>query len=381
MNFFKTDKIPRSKKNGCFFKTVWLVLLCLISALLARYAIVGINDMLAVGRSEETVQIEVPERSSLDTIARILKENKVINEKGFFKLYARVTKSSKKFLPGLYELRTNMDYQEILNHIKNQSNIKDISEITITEGMNALEIAEILEKNHICAKDDFLTVCKSGDFDANYDFIRQIDNSSERIYKLEGYLFPDTYKFYKGEKPKAVIGKLLSNCRKKIINKNKIEGYGDKISIKELAEQKGISQDKLINIAALIQAEAANKDDMYKVSSVIYNRLKTLEGSKVNEFGEFSLGTLRIDSTTYYPYRNKAALPKEYSKSYKSTYDTYSSEGLPPGPICNPGIDAIMAALNPAQTDFYYYCHSASGEAFYAKTNDAHIANLKKAGL
>jgi UPF0755 protein len=136
-----------------------------------------------------------------------------------------------------------------------------------------------------------------------------------------------------------------------------------------------------MNIASLIQAEAANKEDMYKVSSVIHNRLNTIPNGGYSPFGEFSMGILRIDATVYYPYRNKAAVPKNASQSVSSNFNTYKIEGLPPGPICNPGIDAILAALSPAKTDYYYYCHSESGEAFYAKTNDAHLINLRKAGL
>ena len=90
---------------------------------------------------------------------------------------------------------------------------------------------------------------------------------------------------------------------------------------------------------------------------------------------------LRIDATVYYPYRNKNGVPKNIASTFTGLYNTYNIQGLPPGPICNPGIDAMLAAINPAQTDYYYYCHSKEGEAFYAKTNDVHVANLRKAGL
>lgn len=381
MKIFEKNKIAKYQKNGCFFKIAWIVFLCLISALLARYALAGINDMLAVGKNVGTVMVEIPEGSSLDSVAEILRQNKIINEKQFFKIYAKMTKSSQNFLPGIYELETNMDYQAILNHLKNQSNIKNVVEVTFTEGMNILECAELMDKNHVCKKEDFLQCCNSNQFDDKYNFIKSIDNYKDRVYKLEGYLFPDTYKFYQGETLSNVISKFLSNYQKKIIKKDKIEGYEEKVSIKELAEKKGLSVDKLMNIASLIQAEAADKEDMYKVSSVIYNRLSTIQNGGYTPFGEAAMGILRIDATIYYPYRNKTSVPKNVAKNSDNNFNTYKIEGLPPGPICNPGIDAVLAALNPAKTDYYYYCHSESGEAFYAKTNDAHIANLKKAGL
>ncbi len=381
MKIFEKFNTTGYQKNGCFFKIAWFVFLCLISALLARYALLGINDMLAVGKSPGTVIVDIPEGSSLDSIANILKQNNVITEKQFFKIYAKITKSSKNFSPGIYELETNMDYQAILNHLKNQSNIKNVVEITVTEGMNILECADLIEKNNLCKKEEFLKCCNSNQFDDKYSFIKNIDNYKDRVYKLEGYLFPDTYKFYQGESSSNVIVKFLNNYQKKIIKKDTLEGYEEKVSIKELAEKKGLSVDKLMNIASLIQAEAANKEDMYKVSSVIHNRLNTLQNQGYSPFGEATMGMLRMDATVYYPYKNKASVPKNISKNFSSNFNTYKIEGLPPGPICNPGIDAILAALNPAKTDYYYYCHSSSGEAFYAKTNNAHITNLRKAGL
>lgn len=374
-------KIKGSKKSQYFFRITWIAFLCIVSALLARYALIGISDMLAIGKPADTVMIEIPENSSLDSIAEILKQNKIISQKEFFKLYARATKAAASFSSGIYEMDTSMDYQAIINHLKNQSNIKNVSEITFTEGMSVTDYANLLEKEHVCNKEDFLKCCNSRQFDDKYPFIKDISNAENRIYKLEGYLFPDTYKFYQGENPSDIIIKLLNNYQKKVMKKADIEGHKEKASIKELAENKGMDMDTLINIASLIQAEAANKEDMYKVSSVIQNRLATLHTGGQNSLGEFSLGILRIDSTVYYPYKNKASVPKSIAPTFHSTYDTYNIEGLPPGPICNPGMDAILAALDPQKTDYYYYCHSSSGEAFYARTNAEHSANLKKAGL
>ncbi len=373
-------KTRKYQKSGLFLKISWFVFLCLISVLLARYILVGINDMLAVGKPSVAVMVDIPQGSSLGDIANILQQNNVISEKEFFKIYTTVTKSAKKLSSGVYELNTDMDYQTIINHLKNQSNIKNVAEITFTEGMNVEEYAHLLEKNKVCSKDEFLKFCSSDKFNLNYEFIKNIDNASERIYRLEGYLFPDTYKFYQGEEPSAVVAKLLNNFKKKVFEKHQLKGYSNKISIQDLAKDRDMSIDKLINIASLIQAEAANSSDMYNVSSVIQNRLKTLNTGGKNKFGEFSMSILRIDATVYYPYKTKENLPKN-SKNFKSNYDTYTIEGLPPGPICNPGIDAILAAINPADTQYYYYCHSKSGDAFYAKTNSEHINNLSKAGL
>lgn len=367
--------------NRWFFKSSWIVYVCLISVLMSRFAMGAITDMLAIGKQSQVVQLEITNDISINELSQILFDNKVISEKWFFKLYSFITKSPKTFPSGMYELETNMDYQSIMNHINVKNDNKEVVKVTITEGLNVLECAELLQKNEICSKEDFLKVCNSDKFDDKYSFVKDIASSTHKIYKMEGYLFPDTYTFYKKEKAENVVNKFLSNYQKKIQEKLYVEKYGSEISISEIIQEKKISLDRLTIIASLIQAEAANKDDMYKVSSVIYNRLDTEKTVGKSRFGEFAMNKLQIDATVRYPYRNEKSIPSELNRNFTSSYNTYELEGLPPGAVCNPGIEAFYAALFPEKTDYYYYCHSESGETFFARTNEAHISNLKKAGL
>lgn len=375
------EKIIKSRKNGCMFSLIWGVLIVFISVLITRCALSGINDMLAIGKAENFVNIEIPEGANLDTVAEILKQNGVIGEKTFFKIYAIITKSSKGFSKGTYEMKTNMDYEAILNYIRNQSNNKEIVEVTFREGLSVLECADILEENGICDKEEFLEKCNSDEFDNKYEFLSDLSSNDKRYFKLEGYLFPDTYQFYKEESASDTIKRFLSNYQKKIVKPIDIEGYSEKVSIQDLVVKSGKSLEDIVIIASIIQAEAANNEDMYKVSSVIYNRLSTLTTDGKSAHGEFGLKTLKVDSTVWYPYKTKAVVPKDKVKSFVSNYNTYNIEGLPPGAICNVGIEALKAALSPVESDYYYFCHSASGDAYYAKTNDTHELNLKKAGL
>ncbi|MEG1426563.1 MAG: endolytic transglycosylase MltG, partial [Oscillospiraceae bacterium] len=132
-----------------------------------------------------------------------------------------------------------------------------------------------------------------------------------------------------------------------------------------------MSMDQIITLASIIQAEAADTGDMYKVSAVLHNRL--------DRGGEAGTPRLQCDSTIYYPYKNKEDAPA----GYESSYNTYEIQGLPEGAICNPGIDAIKAALNPdpENADSFYFCHSADGTAYYASTAEGHQENLQAAGL
>lgn len=374
-------KCKKDGKNKILFRVIWFVFLSLVSILLAGYALTAMNDMLGLGQSDNVIVIDIPEGANVNTVANILKEKGIITQKFFFKIYCILTKNSKSFLGGTYELKPNMDYQVLINKMKSHASNKDIVEVAFKEGMNLQEYAELLEENGVCKRNEFLEKCKSDEFDEKYEFLKEIKNKESRPYKLEGYLFPDTYEFYKNEDPSGVIRRFLNNFQKKIIKISSHEGYDKKTSIKYLCEEKGKTLDEIINISSMIQAEAANKSDMYKVSSVIYNRLAIVPSEGINKFGEYGLSRLGIDSTVWYPYRTKNDVPSDIIENFNSPYDTYNIEGLPPGPICNPGLQAFYAALKPEKTEYFYFCHSVSGEAYYAKNKSEHEINLRKAGL
>lgn len=352
----------KGKKNRRFFRFMWFVMVALVSFALARYLIVGTDDMLAKNRKSANVTVEIPSHATSEQVGKILYDAGVIRDVDFFRLYAKLTNAESAFVGGSYQIDAGMDYEALIYNLESSKNRVDTVKLTFKEGENALEIADQLQKNGVCSSKDAIAVFNGAKFDQSFEMLQEIKNSSQRYYKLEGYLFPDTYEFYKNEDPEQAVRKLVSNCNKKLTNQ-----------IREKATQEKMTLDQLLTLASMIQAEAADKDDMAKVSSVFHNRL--------NSGGKDDLLRLRSDPTTYYPYRQKSLVPAELRDTYKSRYDTYTIEGLPPGPICNPGMDAIDAALNPADTDYYYFCHDAKGKAYYAKTNTQHQANLKKAGL
>ncbi len=384
----KKRRKAKAQKTGCLFKMVWFVMVVLMGILLGQFFMVGVNDMLAINRTDDaTVNVLIPKTASLDDIADILVEKGVISSKGFFKLYASVTNNAKYFLQGEYEMRKNMDYQAIASYLQTKINRKDTVTVQFAEGMNVLEIANKLEKNEVCSAEEFLAMAGSDAFDEDYPFIKAIKNKKKRYYKLEGYLFPDTYEFYKGEDPETAIRRFLANYRNKIYEtKSRVDGFEKKVNVEKQAQKQKISMEDLITLASIIQAEAATEEDMYYISSIFHNRLDTLDNDGVSIYGEGGLNLLQSDATYFYPYRNRNDVPKSIRKTYVSKYDTYTLKGLPPGPVCNPGMKAIDAALHPYDTNYYYFCHKAASgdsaaEPFYAKTNDEHINNLYAAGL
>ncbi|MER2081520.1 MAG: endolytic transglycosylase MltG [Ruminococcus sp.] len=367
----KRERRARNRRNRRIFRIAWLVSVAIIGGAIAMFIITGMNDLLAINRKDDNsiVTVTIPKDPTLDTVTDLLAKNGVIGEPSYFRIYATLTKSN-SFSQGSYELNKNMDYQAIISNLQGNSRRTDTVEVTIIEGMSVLEIADkLVEEKALSDKDDFLRLCNSGDFDKDFDFLEEISNSNERYYKLEGYLYPDKYEFYENDDPKSIIYKLLNNYEKRM-NQKQDFNYDKLYSVRKLMAKEDIeySLDEIMTIASIIQAEAANKEDMYYVSSILHNRLHSDESMGVSKLG--------LDSTKYYPYRSEDALPSDVTSGYKSRYDTYDSEGLPPGPICNPGMEAIKAALKPYDTSYYFFCHDKYGNAYYASTIYEHEANL-----
>ena len=366
----------KAKRNRRIFKFVWITMVVLVAVVLSQYLLVGINDLMAISREDNPtkVTIHIPENPSMDDVADTLYQANVIKQPGFFKLYATFTSSVEGFRQGDFEIETDKDYEAIINFLQSNVNRTDIVTVQITEGMSVLEIADTLhEKGVISNIQDFLDLCNSDYFDTDFTYLKDITNVSDRYYKLEGYLFPDTYDFYIGEAPKSVISKFLNNFDNKIVlHKEKYFSNSKKSTLVDEAAETGYSTDEILTIASIIQAEAASRDDMYIISSILHNRLK---------YGaEYGVSKLDCDSTMYYPYRKEADVPESIRSSFHSSYNTYTFDGLPAGPVCNPGIEAIKAAINPSETDYLYFCHDKvenGSTPYYSVTNEEHEAYLE----
>ena len=360
-------------QNTRRFRIIWWVSVFLVGLSLAIFMMFGVSDMLAMNRPENnTVEISIPENPTLDDVSAELKSKGVIGETVFFNLYAKMTKNE-EFTQGDYNIATNMDYEAIINYLQSMSNRTDTVKVTIPEGLSVVEIADLLVKKGILSDTEhFLELCNSDYFDEDYDFISAIKNPKKRYYKLEGYLFPDTYECYKNERAELTITRMLNDYETRIYNDQNVSGYSQAVNVRELVKKSGYSMGQILTIASIIQAEAANDEDMYYISSIIRNRLE-----RGVEQGVAKLG---LDSTKYYPYRSKKAVPEDIRKTFKSTYNTYNFNGLPAGPICNPGMQAILAAIYPRSTNYVYFCHSSNGTPYYASTLWEHNYHLSLIG-
>lgn len=365
----KRNKI-KSGKNKRIFSIVWLAMVLLVSFTIASYLVAGANDFLAKDRKEGTVTINVPENITSESLAKVLYDGGAINREDFFTLYCKITAEGKdKFdyiEPGEHTIAANIDYEDIINTLMAGNEEVETVRITFPEGVNALDIAKLLAEHGVCkTEQEALDAMNSMDF-TNYQVISELsDIDPESVYyKIEGYMYPDTFDFYVGENLQSVFGKLINNYQRQtnIVN--------DQIAAS------GMSRNQIMTLASIIQREAANVTDMYMISAILHNRLNW--GAEAGIYG------LECDSTMYYPYRLGSDVPTDLGGwDYRSKYDTYTLSGLPAGPICNPGIDAIKAALSPSPdgSSYLYFCHSADGKAYYASNADEHYWNTVEAGL
>ncbi len=336
---------------------VYMVLVLLVSVGISLFIILVGNDVFAFVKTDEEITVTIPEDAGIEDVADILAENGVIKYPGIFKFYASYKNDDGKFLAGTYTVTPATDYEDLLYGFK-EHEPEGTSWITIPEGFTTDEIINLLVESGIGTKEKYVDVINNYDFD--YWFVDELDatdwKSTGRFYRLDGYLFPDTYEFYNQSSEKTVINKLLA--RFNVI-------YGDKY--KETATSAGFTTDQVLIIASMIEKEAGMAADYNTVSSVFRNRLASDYYPR-----------LESDATILYAiHHDTGTRPNTCTGEdlkYDSPYNSYLNDGLPPGPIANPSASAINAALTPADTNYYYFV-SYEGKTYFASTNEEHEAN------
>ena len=357
-------EIVKAKRRYNFIKSLLAACVCIFFIAImvvtaTTIAMETINDILVIDKSDNlSANVVVEQGDEFIDVFNKLEQSGLIKQKTLcyvFLMYREY--QTMKYQPGVYYLERNdgLEYNIETMMVK-RSGSKDTVRLTFPEGWTIAQIFEKIEKYNVCSADKLYV--NLGIIAEEYDFIRDIDVKSGRYLKTEGYLFPDTYDFYIEESPASVLKKLFSNFE------NRWTGDYD-ARLKEL----GMTMDEIINIAAMIQREAKNTSQMSVISSVIHNRLR-----KASTFPTLDMNSTKDYITSLKPYK---LFSDFYYELYLGTYNTYSSQGLPPGPICNPGAAAIKAALYPAQTDYYFFMHSPTGEIYLAKTADEHQVNTE----
>ena len=342
----------RNKRSPLSNSMLYIVMVCAVSIVLAAVGWSLANDMLALNKDKVTATIVVDDENDFGSVVDQLKDNDIIKYKGLFRLFSALSGGSDKIAQGSYLVDTDMDYRAILNSLGSGSSSRVEVSVTIQEGLTVRQIFELLEKEGVS------TVEKLNDMAANHDyafsFLEDIPLGDPN--RLEGYLFPDTYNFYMGEDPKYVINKMLVNFDSKVDD-----------SMRQKIADKGYTIQELLTVASMIEKET-DGTDRTTIASVIYNRL--------NNPGAGTTGHLNIDATIQYVLPEGEIVSEEDYYTVESPYNTYLNKGLPPGPIANPGLESIMAALNPESTNYYYYALGDDGVHHFFTSYSEHQAFL-----
>ena len=314
-------------------------------AVVLVFSIVVISDIAGVG-GDERIDIRVNEGDGLSAITKNLKAAGVINSSTAFKIYTRIT-GKHIYQMGIHSLNASMSYGEIIDELEKMPEKEEVT-VLIPEGFELRQIADTLEKAGLINKEVFMREIQVGNFD--YDFIAQIPDRENR---LEGYLFPDTYIFAKDDSEHNIINTMLANFNKLVI------------PVYEAA-QTDKTLDEIINLASIVEREAAGDDERKRVASVFVNRLNK---------------NMRLEScaTVQYLLKERKSILSNSDTQIDSPYNTYKNSGLPLGPIASPGLKSIEAALYPEQTNYLYFLATADGShSLFAETFEQHLENQRQ---
>ncbi len=363
----KPAKKPK-KKRSWVHNLIYAVVVLGLSVGLAYVLVVGGLDFTGLTREDRTVDIDVPAGASTAIVADVLAENGLIDQPFVFRLYARLSGADGTWQPGAFSLNPNMGYSTLVEKLQTARK-RDTAKVTIPEGFTVVQIAERLEKKGVCTEEEFLRAVTDVDYSADYDFIAAFSKLDQadytaRIYKLEGYLFPDTYEFYVGCSGETVVRKMLDNFDVRLST-----------TIRSSMKEKGYTMDELIILASIVQGEAGSVDDMAMVSRVLKNRMDNTD----------VYPKLQCDSTG--DYVEKLLTGGNSGVGVKNTaYDTYEREGLPAGAINNPGLAAIKAVLTPSENEtvmkcYFFATNYVTNITYYSETYDQHVAVCRRYGI
>ena len=348
---------------------LWLIFVVAVSAILAGVGWLLANDMCAFNKEPVTATIEVTKYDDVNSIATKLKNEGLIEYKWFFKLFGAVRHAGDKIGIGTYELNTDMDYNALIQGMSNRNATINADTVTVTipEGYSVRQIVSLLAKYGVNSEEALLSAAERGSFD--YSFL---DSGKSGIAKLEGYLFPETYDFLKGDTVHNYVATFYAQFDAQFTK----EMYA-------ALKKQDMTLPELVTLASFVQEEAGNSQDS-NVAQVFRNRLA--EGSPYPRLQSNTSSHVQSDADNNYLWNWVAPYYggwDDIPENILAAYDTYSCTGLPAGPISNPGLAAIKAALEPQPDeeakDAYFFVTDLKGNYYYAHTLAEHNANCKTA--
>lgn len=364
---FQPVRRSREYHSGCLGGVMYFVFIACVSIILACVAWMSAADALALNKDLFTAEVSLPSdiftsktveildeegnvtgtkrvsSADINYVADELKSAGLIQYKWLFKLFCKVSKADTKIEPGEYELRSSYDYRALVGKMRKNSGAAATVSVTIPEGYTMSQIFYRLEENGVCSYDELLEAAANENFE--YSFLSGLEPGDPS--RLEGFLFPDTYEFYKSMSAPSAINKFLQNFYGKL-----------NADVEKQISDRGLTLRQVLEIASLIEREAANDEERPLIAAVIYNRIR-------------NGWTLGLESSILYMHQDHEGAPTAEMLAEESPYNLMVNTGLPPTPICNPGMSSINAALVPANTnDFFFTLDTATGTHRFFETMD-----------
>ncbi len=363
----KRPMTPEEKKSVRasmgYTATIALIYIAVVVGISAILSFVGIrwaNDIFALVKDEVVATITIPENATVSEVSNLLKEKDLIEYPSVFRFYInfknRDSENALTFKPGDHEISSTLNYDQIVSKIKDRKTRKIIT-LTIPEGYTVDETIDLFLSNGMGTRAGFVEAINNFDYD--YVFMDKLDAiklSDKRKYRLEGYLFPDTYEFYTDSSEVAIVDKLLAA----------FEAHFEEDYYLRL-EELGMNLDQVVTLASIVQKEGKFISDFYPIAGVFYNRLKSN-----------NMKRLQSDATVQYCLEERKEELSYKDLEVDSPYNTYRNAGLPPSAISNPGWEAIQATLYPETNSHYYFISDTDGSIIFADTEAQHLANAAK---
>lgn len=376
---------PKRKKGYGLFgiphiisTAIWLAITVMIGVSLGRILWVCCADVMAFGKPEVSSYIVVDENDTIETISQKLADAHLIRYPGLFQKFAEITKKSDRIKTGTHELSSHLDYNAMINSMVYAGTGRVEIEITFPEGFNCAQTFRLLEEKGVCAAADMEALAAEGDL-GDYWFLEGLERGDK--YCLEGYLAPDTYRFYTNDDPQNVMKKFLDafDARFTDIMREKLQVMQARYATMlanggfsaEYIEANPLTLHQVLTIASVVARETSDEEEGYDIASIFYNRLT-----------DVNYGTMGSDATVYYAlgdyYHDMGKLTEE-DLNVDSPFNTRKNPGIPPRPICNPGAYALYAALDPNETNYHFFLYDITvSKHLFSETYEEHLQKIEE---
>lgn len=367
------EETAKWRMPGILKFLIWLVVTLGVGLGMAYFGWICAGDMFALSKPDREVEITIEEDDTLNDVIDMLVDAELVEYEWLFRIYCMLSNAKEKYSVGTFTLNNLYDYNALVKGLQAYSGSRETTRLKIPEGCTSAEVFALLEEAGVCSVARLEYAAANHQFE--YEFLQDVPYGDSR--RLEGYLYPDTYEFYIDDAPERVLSKLISNFSNKFDQKLRLQIDTLNETLAKKMQENGFTPDEIeaakldlhdiVIVASLIEAETGRAAERTALASMIYNRL----ASKTYPL-------LEIDAALQYGLSKWDAALDAVDRGSDNPYNTSRYPGLPVGPISNPTVESIRAALSPVESANYFYARSHTGYLYFFETYYEHQEFLKE---